>query len=50
MYYFRIVVLNAAGYSNVSNTVNQTAILKPTTPIVTSNSPQVTNPAEITFT
>jgi len=35
MYYFRIVILNAAGYSNVSNTVNQTTILKPTMPIVT---------------
>jgi len=50
MYYFRVVVQNVAGFSNVSNQVNQTAILKPTPPIVTASSPQVTNPAEITFT
>ena len=50
MYYFRIVALNAAGFSNVSNFINQTAILRPTPPIVTSSSAQVTNPAEITFT
>ena len=50
MYYFRIIAQNAFGLSNASNTVNQTAILKPTVPLVTAASSQVTNPAEITFT
>jgi len=50
MYYFRILAINVQGYSNASNFVNQTAILKPSVPVVTSGSPVVTNPQEITFT
>jgi len=50
MYYFRVLAINVQGYSNVSNFVNQTAILKPSIPVVTSVSPVVTNPREITFT